>query len=73
VLPERVFLVGGLVTILAGFLLVIAFVLNPSPLLWGTLEAAGLILGLGGFFVYVGRGARGERRRLLDSPRPPGG
>jgi hypothetical protein len=70
-LSERVFVIGGTIAMAAGGLLVAAFVLNPSPLLWGALEAAALLLGFGGFFIYVGRGARGERLRLLDSPRPP--
>lgn len=70
-LPERIFILGGLLSAGAGTLLLLAFLLNPSPLLWGSLEAGFLLLAFGGFFVYVGRGARAERHRLLDLPRPP--
>lgn len=70
-LPERVFLVGGGLSVGAGGLLIAAFVLGPSAVLWADLEAAGLLIAFGLFFVYVGRGAREDRRRLLESPRPP--
>ena len=70
-LTERVFAIGGCLAIAAGGLLVVAFILNPVPLLWGLLEAAILLMGFGGFFINVGRGARRDRRRLLDSPKPP--
>jgi hypothetical protein len=70
-LTERIFAIGGWLTIAAGILLLVAFVLNPVLLLWGALEAGILLVGFGGFFLFVGRGARRDRRRLLDSPRPP--
>lgn len=71
-LPERVFSIGGVLSAAAGGSLLVAFVLHPSTLLWGALEAGVLLIGFGLFFVYVGRGARVSRRRLLESPRPPG-
>jgi hypothetical protein len=71
VLPERVFVIGGGLAIAAGLLLMAAFVLNPSPLLWGIVEAGVLLVAFGAFFIYVGRGARRDRRRLLESPKPP--
>jgi hypothetical protein len=52
-------------------LLLVAFALNPVPLLWGALEAGGLLIAFGVFFIYVGRGARKDRRRLLEMPKPP--
>ena len=70
-LRERVFAVGGWITIAAGLLFVVAFILNPSPLLAGVLPAGGLLVGFGAFFLYVGRGARRDRLRLLESPEPP--
>ncbi|MGC2289420.1 MAG: hypothetical protein WA688_06145 [Thermoplasmata archaeon] len=70
-MPERVFAIGGCLAVAAGGLLLVAFVLNPVPLLWGLIEAAVLLVGFGGFFVYVGSGARRARQRLLDSPKPP--
>jgi len=70
-LPERVFALGGWLCVLAAALLVVAALLNPNPFFWAMIETAGLFAGMGGFFVYVGRGARRDRRRLLDSPQPP--
>jgi hypothetical protein len=71
VLPERVFVIGGCLAIAAGGLLFLAFILNPTPLLGGLLEAGLLLVGFGGFFIYVGRGAHRDRQKLLDSPEPP--
>jgi hypothetical protein len=71
VLPERVFAIGGVLSIAAGGLLLLAYVLNPSPLLWGAIEAGLLLVGFGLFFIYVGSGSRRDRRRLLESPKPP--
>lgn len=70
-LRERVFAIGGWLTIVAGALFLMAFVLNPSPLLAGVLPAGALLIGFGAFFLYVGRGARRERLQLLESPEPP--
>ena len=70
-LPERVFAIGGVLAIAAGGLLLATFALTPSPLVWGLLEAAVLLVGFGAFFLYVGRGAGRDRRRLLESPKPP--
>jgi Flp pilus assembly protein TadB len=70
-LTERIFAIGGWLTIAAGALLLIAFVLNPVLLLTGVVVAGILLLGFGGFFLYVGRGAHRERQRLLETPKPP--
>jgi hypothetical protein len=71
VLNERIFAIGGGLVIGAGVLLLVAFILNPVPLLWGSLGAAVLLIAFGVFFIYVGRGARKDRRRLLETPKPP--
>ena len=70
-LNERIFTIGGCLTIVAGVLLLVAFALNPDSLLWGVIEAGLLLVGFGVFFIYVGREARRGRQRLLDSPKPP--
>ena len=70
-LPERVFAIGGWLSIITGLLLLVFVGLNPNPFVWGILETAALFLGLGGFFLYVGRGAQRDRRRLLESPERP--
>ena len=70
-LTERVFAVGGWLSITAGGLLLLAFVQNPAPVLWGILPAAAFLVGFGVFFLYVGRGARRERQRLLETPERP--
>lgn len=70
-LRERVFAIGGGLTIAAGVLLLATFALNPGWLLAGIVEAGGLLIGFGIFFIYVGRGSRNDRRRLLESPKPP--
>ncbi len=57
--------------IAAGVLLLAAFALNPVWLLWGAAEAGLLLIGFGIFFIYVGRGSREDRHRLLESPKPP--
>jgi hypothetical protein len=71
VLTERIFAIGGSLVIAAGVLLLIAFILNPVPLLWGALVTAGLLIAFGVFFIYVGRGARKDRQKLLETPKPP--
>jgi hypothetical protein len=70
-LRERIFEIGGGLCIAAGILLLAAFGLNPTWLLWGFLEAGGLLIGFGVFFLFVGRGSRRERHRLLNSPQRP--
>lgn len=70
-LRERVFVIGGALSMAAGVLLLAAFLQTPVPLLWGALESAVFLLGFGAFFIYVGNGARRDRERLLESPRPP--
>ncbi|MCI4353714.1 MAG: hypothetical protein L3K14_10120 [Thermoplasmata archaeon] len=71
-LPERVFALGGWLSIVAGGLLLVAFVENPAPVLCGILPAGVFLLGFGVFFLYVGRGSARDRRRLLETPRRPG-
>jgi len=71
-LPERVFALGGWLAIAAGLLLLLAAFWNPSPYTWGIFEAAAFLIGFGLFFLYVARGARKDRQRLLDSPERPG-
>lgn len=71
-LPERVFTIGGGLSIATGLLLALAIVLNPDPFLWYVLPSVVLFIGLGTFFLYVGKGAQRDRRRLLESPQPPG-
>lgn len=83
VLRETTFQVGGGLTIALGLVLGIGLFLAGAGLLW--FEAwlgAGLAVGLGAFFVYVGRTEAQDRRRGLqtgeatpsDPPRaqPPG-
>jgi hypothetical protein len=70
-LPERVFTIGGLLCVLAGVLLLGtlawfgAFAIDPF---FGAPGA--LFVGFGGFFVYVGAGARKERLELLRAGEP---
>ena len=75
-LLERTFLIGGMLTIALGSLL------GAADALAGTvvsdpafLEASGLLVGFGGFLLYVGWDARRERLRLLalGDPDPPAG
>jgi hypothetical protein len=67
-LPERVFSIGGLLCIVAGALFLGslawygAFAIDPFFGVPGI-----LFIGFGGFFVYVGAGARKERLELLRS------
>jgi O-antigen ligase len=70
-LPERVFTIGGWLCIATSALLAAAIALNPSPFLWYLIPTVVLFLGLGAFFLYVGLGARRDRRRLLESPERP--
>jgi hypothetical protein len=71
VLRERIFEIGGGLCIVTGILLLAGFALNPTWLLWGFIEAGGLLIGFGVLFLYVGRGSRRDRLRLLESPKPP--
>lgn len=70
-LRERIFEIGGALCIAAGALLLASFALNATWLLWGFIEAGGLLIGFGLLFVYVGRGSRRERLALLNTPQPP--
>ncbi len=71
-LPERVFAIGGWLSIATGGLLAMAVVLNPNAVLWNVLPPIAFFEGLGAFFLYVGKGAHRDRRNLLDAPqRPP--
>ncbi len=70
-LPERVFAIGGWLSIGAGALVAAAAVLDPNPFYWSMIETAGLFVGFGALFLYVASGARRDRRRLLESPQPP--
>lgn len=77
-LLERVFLIGGVLTILLGVLLGVVDVAIGGLLAYPPLiEAAALMVGFGGFFLLVSRDARRERLRLLDlgdgPPRGPDG
>lgn len=77
-LPERTFLIGGILTLALGALL------GAADALAGTvvsdpafLEASVLLAGFGGFLLYVGWDARRHRLHLLalgdlDPPAGPG-
>jgi hypothetical protein len=69
-LPERVFSVGGGLSIATGALLALAGTFEGSLVLVSILPAAIFLIGFGAFFLYVGSGAKRARQRLLDSPRP---
>ena len=79
VLREATFLVGGAAVIALGILLGAALWLSGAGLyFWSAWLAAGISVGLGAFFVRVGRQARAFRRRWLRDVEegrapPPGG
>ena len=66
VLRERVFEIGGLLTIALGILFV-AFLLNAGagPVYFTYYVTPAWLFAFGGFFLWVGRAARNERRRSL--------
>ncbi len=70
-LAERVFIIGGVLSIVAGAAFLLTFLAFGTGLLIALIPTGGFLVGFGVFFVYVGRGARNARQRLLDSPRPP--
>ncbi len=71
VLVERAFAIGGYVLLAVGGLVLAVFSAYPATALLGFLPAGGFLLGFGGFFLYVGKEARKDRRRLLDSVELP--
>jgi len=78
-LRETAFFVGGGVVIALGLLLGLGLWLAGAGLdSWSAWLSAGIAVGLGAFFVRVGRDARAYRRRWLEEveagrPPPPGG
>ncbi len=65
-LPERVFELGGALTIaLAGTLLGAVLWAGVGPDYIGFWIVPPMLTSFGAFFIYVGRQARAERRRLL--------
>lgn len=71
VLPERIFAIGGWLSIVAGGLFLATFITDPVPPLWGVIPTGVFLVGFGAFFLYVGKGAQQDRRRLLQSLEPP--
>jgi len=66
-LVERVFEIGGVLLAATGGVLIAASVWGGfDPYAIGYLETGVLLLGFGLFFVYVGREARRDRRKLLE-------
>ncbi len=78
-LRETVFYVGGGAVIALGVLLGLGLALSGAGyVVWSAWLAAGIAVGLGAFFVKVGRDARAFRREWLRAaeegrPPPPGG
>jgi hypothetical protein len=76
-LIERTFAVGGVLCIVLGALLAAAFLsAGGLALLAGAVLGPVLLIGFGGFFLYVARQARQDRQRLLalaESPPPTEG
>lgn len=74
-LRETVFYLGGGVVIALGVLLGFGLWATGAGLVyWSAWLSAGIAVGLGAFFVYVGRDARAFRRawlRALEEGRPP--
>jgi hypothetical protein len=64
-LIERVFTIGGLLCLAAGAWLAIETAIY-GLVYFGWAEAAVLFVGFGIFFLYVGWGARRQRRALLE-------
>jgi hypothetical protein len=79
VLRERVFFLGGAVVIVLGGLLGFGLWYSGAGLdYWSAWFSAGIAVGLGAFFLYVGRQAQAFRRAWLRAheegrPPPPGG
>jgi hypothetical protein len=79
VLRERTFFLGGVVVIALGVLLGVGlWFAGAGFAYWSAWLAAGIAVGLGAFFVQVGREARDFRREWLRAaeegrPPPPGG
>jgi hypothetical protein len=78
-LRETTFFVGGAVVIALGVLLGFGLWYSGAGFVyWSAWLSAGIAVGLGAFFVRVGREARAYRRRWLAEveqgrPPPPGG
>jgi hypothetical protein len=64
-LIERVFAIGGLLCLAAGAWLAVETAIY-GLVYFGWAEGAALFVGFGIFFLYVGRGARRQRRSLLE-------
>lgn len=79
VLRETTFVIGGALTIALGILLGGGLYLAGAGIaLFDAWLGAGLAVGLGSFFLYVGRAERDDRRRALQemerspaAPEPP--
>jgi hypothetical protein len=63
-LPERVFEIGGVLCWMLGGALVYGFLAMGSPFL-GFALSGGMCLGFGSLFVWIGWGARRDRRAFL--------
>lgn len=78
-LRERTFAVGGVIVIALGVLLGTGLAWAGAGIdYWSAWLAAAFSVGLGAFFLYVGRAARSYRQRWLRDveggrPPPPGG
>jgi hypothetical protein len=79
VLRETTFFLGGALVVALGVLLGFGLWFSGAGYLyWSAWLAAGIAVGLGAFFVWVGRDARAFRREWLRAaeegrPPPPGG
>lgn len=68
-LRETQFLVGGGLTIVAGLLLGAGLFLTGAGVeFFGAWLGAGIAVGFGAFFVYVGRDERKVREEFLSDP-----
>jgi len=78
-LRETTFFLGGAVVIVLGGLLGFGlWYAGAGVVYWSAWLSAGIAVGLGAFFLYVGREARAFRREWLRAleegrPPPPGG
>lgn len=78
-LRETTFFIGGAAVIALGVLLGLGLWLAGAGIVyWSAWLSAGIAVGLGAFFVYVGREAHAFRRQWLKAaeegrPPPPGG
>jgi len=74
-LRETTFFLGGAVVIVLGGLLGFGlWYAGAGVVYWSAWLSAGIAVGLGAFFLYVGREARafrGEWLRALEEGRPP--